>query len=818
MEILSIYLKFFKPLLLNNIEEFEYSMKKLLQIILGTNGSGKSSLLRVCSPEPAEGKDFLPGGIKLIIIRNTAGDLFELKSQINKTVSHSFMMNNIELNEGGTLTVQKELVTKHLRYDAFLHKILTGQIEFTRMSPNARKELLQRISNTDLTYATKIYDCVQKEQRDCVGALKFITGKCADLNKRIMPDEKITDLKKEAEDFTAKLNALMPLTNNSVNGHDRNEVLGNLETEHRILRSMLDSVFKEFTRINTTFEIPINRIMGELKYTEEQLAIVNQNHLELSEKMNQVKGYLLRLEGCPQNESAQAIRDNITELSRLLNIEVKEPLSTGPLELALNDVTGLMGLIKSPITEWDNHNGYFHLTDINEANLKHATLKSRLSDLARAQTQLGELINHAELAKIGEVTCPKCETLILGEGGITVVAMADLVTRYDNGELERTALSNQILTMDVDVMVPINNQNVFLAEIRRLLNIYPAAASVVRCLRPCEVINHPNTLWALLEGEVLTLRKQMVHSDYRVELVKQEEYLTLIELKDNIDDQATERLEESLHDVLTVKGDLDKYYSTLNRYGRQVQLFYKHVDELDVQIQTVAALISKAFDISGYVYANDSVAVAQTALAELRKGLDDARHVKEEFDRMEVDHLAYKQRKHGHDLLAKYLSPKDGIIAKTLRTILCKFSEDVNSIVATIWEQKLEVLPYSNAKSLNFKMPLALENGFVDDISIGSRGQQDIINLAVTFNVLAYLKLNNYPLFFDEVGSSFDVTHRSNFVRFISNLMTTGACSQLFMVNHYAAEYGALSEAEYVVLNTKNIVKPDVYNENVRMS
>ena len=53
MIITRIYARDFIPVSYSGVYELEYTPEQLIQIIIGTNGSGKSSLLRLCSPLPA---------------------------------------------------------------------------------------------------------------------------------------------------------------------------------------------------------------------------------------------------------------------------------------------------------------------------------------------------------------------------------------------------------------------------------------------------------------------------------------------------------------------------------------------------------------------------------------------------------------------------------------------------------------------------------------------------------------------------------------------------------------------------------------------
>ncbi len=59
MKIQKLVLKHYKRLQLNQITEFTFIPKETIQIVIGTNGSGKSSVMAELSPLPPDPKDYL---------------------------------------------------------------------------------------------------------------------------------------------------------------------------------------------------------------------------------------------------------------------------------------------------------------------------------------------------------------------------------------------------------------------------------------------------------------------------------------------------------------------------------------------------------------------------------------------------------------------------------------------------------------------------------------------------------------------------------------------------------------------------------------
>ena len=72
---------------LNNISKIDYSPLSKLQLVLGSNGSGKSSLLAQLNPLPINKNDFREKGYKTITIENQK--IF-LSHYAHRTWNHSF--------------------------------------------------------------------------------------------------------------------------------------------------------------------------------------------------------------------------------------------------------------------------------------------------------------------------------------------------------------------------------------------------------------------------------------------------------------------------------------------------------------------------------------------------------------------------------------------------------------------------------------------------------------------------------------------------------------------------------------------------------
>ena len=186
--ILTNYDRFF----LNNIESIEFRPKQKLQLLLGTNGSGKSSLLSELNPLPINKNDFTNGGKEITIEKDN--NIFKLKSTSNK---NSFMLNNTELNDGGTKTVQLNLVKEYFNLTPKYNNIILGTEKLTAMSTNERKNILREMSTVDYSYGIYLYNTLKQELRDTVGYLKLMQIEMNNDISNIVNDDEILILKND---------------------------------------------------------------------------------------------------------------------------------------------------------------------------------------------------------------------------------------------------------------------------------------------------------------------------------------------------------------------------------------------------------------------------------------------------------------------------------------------------------------------------------------------------------------------------------------------------------------------------------------------
>ena len=134
-----------------------------------------------------------------------------------------------------------------------------------------------------------------------------------------------------------------------------------------------------------------------------------------------------------------------------------------------------------------------------------------------------------------------------------------------------------------------------------------------------------------------------------------------------------------------------------------------------------------------------------------------------------------------------------------------------------MWTYSLEVLPCGESSGeLDYRFPVSVKGERpTPDVMKTSMGQKEMIDFAFMLVAMLYKRLDQFPLFLDELGHFFDETHKANVMLFVKDLVETKGFSQVFMISHYAVSHGSFTNAEVLVMDPSNVTLPARYNQHV---
>ena len=151
------------------------------------------------------------------------------------------------------------------------------------------------------------------------------------------------------------------------------------------------------------------------------------------------------------------------------------------------------------------------------------------------------------------------------------------------------------------------------------------------------------------------------------------------------------------------------------------------------------------------------------------------------------------------------MSPDNGLIAESITGFLNKMIADMNKVISMVWTYDLKLLPFDLENgSIDYTFRFKINNKIVDDISKGSSSLKEIFDLAFKIVFQNYIWGDEFPLYLDEFGKTFDSEHRERAYNAINNILVNNY-SNIFLISHFDSLHGRFVNADVNILNSDNL-------------
>jgi len=801
--ITSLTLIGYNRVLLNGLDKIVYKPNEKTQLILGQNGSGKSSLLNELTPLPANiKKDFREGGSKEICIEHNSNS-YVLTSIGNK---HSFLLNGNELNDGGTVTVQNTLVMQQFGISNQIHQVLLGNNSFTSMSPAERKKWVTSISTIDYSYPITTYNSLKQRHRDIVGGIKLLHANIARVKKSSIPEDVIDSLTIDKENYIILINHILTLLTREVVSSDIDNCISKLTKVVKIaqpschefsieeMRSNIKvclskktayeerllELYKELERLKST-EAANNKpkLVSEIKDLNAKIAsIINSNRLSKISDIDSTYAYMLEhypdliktLSVLTENTGVNMTKANMVELVKtksdceagLVNLDLQLAKTEENIKHAENHVNS-GGVVECPECHhtWHPERSKLELTRLykvlEQININKEQINKQL--IATVNDIEGiEIIRDAVLEVTRKLSYTNDTKLILeyvkSSSGCGVGYEA-LFTSLENAWLELQEL--------YAVVALTNKKQKIEAEVENLIQIASAEAGVItaRMTKVTEAIH--------------SIRKQVIKLDTDISHTKK-----CINVKTSY-----------LESIKVVKDSLNKVYlAKKNNIEASRNIFLKKaVSELRIALLAIDEQLATNNEYS-------------TMLTTYQNELNDLTH-KEKLLKITL----------------KELSPSEGLIAKSISSFLNCFLQSMNTIIASVWGYDMRILTCDlGVNDLDYKFRVLINNSeTVEDISKTSSSMREIIDLAFRVSYAKFAGFIGYPLYLDEFARTFDANHRITAYQSLENNIANDF-GQIFIVSHFTEIYGRFKNSDISILGTTGVEVSAIDNFNEVMT
>ena len=832
MKITAIELKGYKRLALNQINYIKLTPANKIQLILGTNGSGKSSLLKELSPLPATPTEFLKGGYKSIAIDHNAST-YQLTS-IFSTAGNKFhfIKDGVELNPGFTVSAYKELVKKEFNITQDVHELMTGAMRFHSMTVSERRNWFTRISDADYTYAIKYYTRLKEQLREYQGAIKVNQARLVqETDKLLTPaDEKLArdEILELNKLLTAllELKAPMPLSKTQVTSQ-----ITIFESKLTALAQSLAEYRAKF--INEGFssaediEQAIIHTQAAIMATGAAIDTLCQDiahKQQTAEKLEELK-----LESVANIDTT--INDLEEELTVLygqlrLNLSINDPAEAQQALASIQDhLVSIVTAMKANPADVEQR---ITRESYNLANEKHKLIANELESLEDRLMKAVRKRKELELIKEHNQTeCPNCKHV--WARGYSLADHESVNIQISNITKIIKARTEELAIVDEEIQ-----------ESKEYLELYRAYTAIVSSwpsLKP---------LWNYLSAtdKIFTAPKSIpgVLGELRLDLAIYTKIKAVSKaLGDAVELQTLVSKEKTL-DITRLAGSIEECNARLYKLNNEQLMNKARLSSLSIYRASCLEVASLASQLEGLldshaakvtelesIYRHDALnATIQTIRLELTTREQTISKIDTQKALVSVleGHIAELSAKVDVLKLAvKELSPTEGLIAKGLSGFIDHFVYQINSFIKKIWLYPLELIPVApndgEDVDLDYKFSVKVNDDFVvPDISKGSSAMKEVIDMAFMIVSMEYLGLSDAPIYLDEFSASFDKAHRESAFHVITNLITSASFSQIFMVSHYEQAYGSLRNSDITVLCPNNVALPKdmAFNQAVNIN
>jgi energy-coupling factor transporter ATP-binding protein EcfA2 len=821
---------------LNSFKRVHFKFNKIVQVIIGTNGSGKSSIFAELSPMPGEPKNFTKDGKKRIVYRHR-GKRYILTSTFDPP-RHSFMIEGEldDLNPGATITEQKKLVKQHFGIDANTHQICTGENPFDRMGSEARKECFRLLSDANFDFAISVYNRVKTASRDVIGALKLARNKLVAQTAKMMPREELDALKAECEELYKIVELLIenrnsptaPLqeTDNAIGDmlsgmeRDSNLLIRSIREVERLLALNIVDDPKNASNV----EYFVNQKLQELRTRRDALYTESkryQENIELYEKTKLFQVATISTE----LERLKAEREKLTG-QLIYNFQCPEPTEfIVQLEQLAPELTNLSQEISiNEKSERFTRDSYRAMVEERDRH------RQAIANLSADNRHWEERVAHHDQHKDSpEVTCPKCDHT--WQPFYNEHAIAEIKLKIVKAENEISFKTQLIADLEVKIE-EFNNWVRHLEAIKDLSRRYGVFNDLWNLILKKEVIyEQPRTV-----GLILSKYKSDLYAQQAIEKIDQQER----EEREKLELASNSQGIDYNNSVVGLKYITDEMHHIANEEtrlnaikdnARSLTTNTRRVAELSSKLandeKSLDALVERHVEDMRRIMYNNILRSFSSDLAVKEKAINDERLNEGAIKALEQEIKSLEDHSEAYKLVLKELSPTEGIIAEGLFGYMKLFVRKWNRFISTVWTYPLVIQPCSPEEGkleLNYKFPIMVNDSRPEstreDVAKGSSSMREIINLGFVIGYMKSMGLENGQLFLDEFGKAMDPIHKHMTSRMVSTIVENEKFSQIFLISHDVAQYNAVDNAEVCILHEANTIIPPgcVYNKHVEFS
>lgn len=837
MRITKLTLNDYVHLRVGRIKEISINFNNDTQLIIGSNGSGKSSLIHELLPFPPVRSSFGKDGYKLLRVEHN-GEEYELIYDVRE--GHQFFKGKNNLNVNGNFDLQRMLIMEHFGISNAVHTILKCGLRICDVLPSQRKKFLMNVNPVDVDLFLEKYKKVHKETVALSNNLDHLYSRQKQLLTQKIPEEQYQAMleRKELLENQEKL-LLMWMTrvsteleqyvNEIVHDFDRDQVIKHI---HQMFRQL-----PRFTTISRTHhERDFQRNLAQREALSKEILDLNASIEDMVTALNdyEQKKVIITRDGESVDEELSLLVTKEQQLSPLFT-ETFSPITATEISTVINDVIPKIEaqVVNISYVPYQNeivdksvlHSLYKELIDlqaiITKTNQEQLHIEKLLDEKRKALVtyqvsnqcdgdgcQLYQVYNKSIQSKEADIkelnqqlsvlqqTKAQHEEMIADKN--STYEQQCLVWRYLDAILLIIHGQHQLSYQFSDASVlEIIRQSPFLLierlnEYVKQSEMYHEYVRIQTRIRELKSINQSLTSkkqlsMELLDREITSITNRLIQLRER-------------QTQNQARSSALRKDHEVFHHFHTVKNEAHTLLSTIDYVEREQEIiahqtYLKHLYK--VLHNHLTQIRSELVDITKISKEQELLIVrldkeVNSVIDELKPRHEHAKHVDSALVELPIIYTK---------------SFVDNII------------ETTNIFLSDIMTYQLALVPTEKDNDFDFTFPVLVNNELVKDISECSDGQKAIIQFAFNLALIVELKFNDYPLYCDEIDRTLDTTHARRLVELLLSISNKRVISQLFIVGHFSSFLDAFAgNGNTIVLNGDNIILPDKFNVDTHIT
>ena len=799
MRIESMELVRFNRLLVPNIKRIKLTCDSNIQVLVGSNGCGKTSVLNELLPTAPTKTSFPKDGYKTsVYVHNNV--TYHLN--YSPKDGHMFRKDDVNLNLSGNRNIQLELIKEHLGLDQTINSILQGSVGLVNLRLAKRQQFFLNINPVDISVFMDTKKKVHKKVVACKNNIAMLSKRQEAISLELLPKEefevmcaKLDKLMKEEQNlliFLTKVTSLLEQVDDA-------KIVGDIDKLMHTTRNL-------FAKVYQFSDYDITRAIEHISENNQKIANLENRIEEDNEIWSslaiEIDGYEKQIELLKSDDS---LKKKLTSLEKAISTHQKVVdknvvyIPKPHLDDGNSIVESFINVV-SLLNEID-YTTLYTLDDINI--MKEVVLeldrkqRDMIADLSNLGIRKKELQSQIKNYKIGECNTDNCELFLTYNSH---KRKRENTLKKVNQEIEELNKSLEDISTDLDrkkrTLHSGNNVAGIVVRIENVIRAQPLLIQVTGkgselhsnlSKSPAKLIEKVKQF---LRSSIVSAELDEMLSELNILQAKQYAIEDLAAVSDNF---LRSSLKKTIlkRDMLAIsQGDRTQHIKRLKVENVTLQMLHDALSklkftytEIDEHVKSQEAVADKEYlniikdaTVSMLLTTREQIAEADKFIknqTSLLSRLDN--EINANIKSIKIALFTYTHIENGlHELSHGYT-----------RQFLNSIIELANEFIASVINYPF-VLDEVIDGNIDFTFSVTINDTVhVKDISECSDAQKVIIDLAFSIALIVELEMTDYPLFIDEKDRPLDPVIRDRLHDTLVGLVDQGIVSQMFIINHH---------------------------------